>query len=437
MKQFWKTVKHPMTWQWLSGAISFSILFVFLSFWDQSSLSDFDIRAPLLYVTLGLVLIPYFNFQYITGAWSIERWRKMGYYLVNFPGSIVLAYCAVFSSKYVFISVSILYGSQMVAMGFLRKLEYYIMAFAFLISALAFLIWRQGMLSFDLPWFIALSVIVVQLSFAMAATSDIVRRQRIRIQQFLAGSRKDKRTIANERERSDNLLLNILPDKIASELKDKGKSDPEYFDSASVLFTDFKGFTAIAEKLTPIELVSELDSCFSIFDSIIETHGLEKLKTIGDSYMVAGGLPVRNSTHAIDCIFAALEIHRYMNRVKKEKLSKGLEYWELRLGIHSGPLVAGVIGHKKFAYDVWGDTVNTASRCESSGEAGRINISKNTYELVKDYFDCEYRGRISAKNKGDMEMYFVNGFSSRFASELSILTPNDSFDREYKILKGE
>ncbi|MCB1179836.1 MAG: adenylate/guanylate cyclase domain-containing protein, partial [Leptospiraceae bacterium] len=205
------------------------------------------------------------------------------------------------------------------------------------------------------------------------------------------------------------LLLNILPKQVAKELKNKGYSEPVSFENVTVIFTDFKGFTQIAENLSPQDLVRELDQCFSHFDSIIEKYNLEKLKTIGDSYMCAGGVPKENQTHAIDSVHAAIEIQQFMNEMKKEKEEKGIPYWELRLGIHSGPLVAGVIGKKKFAYDVWGDTVNTASRMESSGVPGMINISGSTFEMVKDHFNCEYRGKVSAKNKGEVDMYFVKG----------------------------
>ncbi len=209
-----------------------------------------------------------------------------------------------------------------------------------------------------------------------------------------------------EKKKSDDLLLNILPTEVAEELKQKGLIEPVYFESASVLFTDFKGFTTIASKMKPSELVRELDFYFSEFDKIIEKHGLEKLKTIGDAYMCAGGLPKVSTTHAVDLVNAAWEIQELM---KKLKLEKGDSAWDLRIGINSGPLMAGVIGTKKFSYDVWGDTVNIASRLESNGEPGKINISQFTYDLVKNNFICEYRGKIAVKNKGEIEMYFVTG----------------------------
>lgn len=219
--------------------------------------------------------------------------------------------------------------------------------------------------------------------------------------------RKTKRIIENEKERSEKLLLNILPVETAEELKEKGSATPKQYDLVSVLFTDFKGFTLIAEKLTPTELVEELNRCFFEFDKIIDKHGLEKIKTIGDAYMCAGGIPVANQTNPVHIVRAGLEIKEFMENMKREREARGQDYWELRIGIHTGPVVAGVVGKNKFAYDIWGDAVNTASRMESSGIPGKVNISGTTYEYVKDYFECSYRGKVYAKNKGDIDMYIV------------------------------
>ncbi len=213
--------------------------------------------------------------------------------------------------------------------------------------------------------------------------------------------------ISEEKERSENLLLNILPFEVAEELKLKGSADAKLIDEVTVLFTDFKGFTIVSEKLSPKELVKDIHECFSAFDLIMEKHGLEKIKTIGDSYMAAGGLPNPNTTHATDAICAAFEILRFIETGKANKIAMGAPFFEVRIGIHTGPVVAGIVGVKKFAYDIWGDTVNVASRMESGGEEGKVNISETTYDLVKDKFNCTYRGKIQAKNKGMIDMYFV------------------------------
>jgi class 3 adenylate cyclase len=206
---------------------------------------------------------------------------------------------------------------------------------------------------------------------------------------------------------SENLLLNILPSEVAHEIKTSGHSAPKTFSMVTVMFTDFKGFTEISEKVSAELLVSELDYCFSAFDNIIHTYRIEKIKTIGDSYMCASGMPVLNYSHASDMVRAAIEIKAFMENRKMEKESKGEFAFDIRIGIHTGPVVAGIVGVKKYSYDIWGDTVNIASRMESCGQPGKVNISGNTYQLVKDKFSCIYRGKIQAKNKGEIDMYFV------------------------------
>lgn len=236
-----------------------------------------------------------------------------------------------------------------------------------------------------------------------------------------------------ERRKSDMLLHSILPDSIAEELKMNEQVQPVDYECASVLFTDFVGFTQSAENFTPQQLIEELNYCFSRFDEIVARHKLEKIKTIGDSYMAAGGIPKPNKTHAVDCILAALEIEHFINEIMIDRVEAGRSYWQIRIGINSGDLVAGVIGREKFAYDVWGDTVNTASRLESSGEAGRINISRTTFEMVKGFFDFEYRGLIHAKSKGEIEMYFVVGLKTEFSNDG--ITPNQKFLEKYSQLE--
>ncbi len=245
-----------------------------------------------------------------------------------------------------------------------------------------------------------------------------LRRQKIVRNSFIGGftivllfagvflSQRNK--IAKEKKRSDELLLNILPEETAEELKATGTAKAKSFDLVTVMFTDFKNFTQASEKLTAEELVAEINECYSEFDRIITRYGLEKIKTIGDSYMCAGGLPVPSLTHAEDIVKAGLEMQAFIEANKAKRMAIDQPFFELRLGIHTGPVVAGIVGIKKFAYDIWGDTVNTASRMESSGEIGKVNISGFTYEIIKDKFECTHRGKIQAKNKGEIDMYFVN-----------------------------
>lgn len=215
-------------------------------------------------------------------------------------------------------------------------------------------------------------------------------------------------SIYKGKQRSDELLLNILPYETAQELKAKGSAEAKLFDEVTVLFTDFKGFTQIAEKLSPQELVGLINECFSAFDRIMGKYGIEKIKTIGDAYMAASGLPVANTTNAVDVVLAALEIQKFMSELHAVSTALGKPTFEIRIGVHTGPVVAGIVGIKKFQYDIWGDTVNTASRMESSGEVGRVNISGTTYDRVKDRFTCTPRGEVEAKGKGMIRMYFVD-----------------------------
>ncbi len=213
--------------------------------------------------------------------------------------------------------------------------------------------------------------------------------------------------IQDEKEKSDELLLNILPEETAQELKTYGSSKARSFEMVTVMFTDFKGFTRMAEVLSPDELVAEIDHCFKAFDNIISKYNIEKIKTIGDAYMCAGGLPLANKTNPEDVVRAALEIRDFMLSLKANREERNKNAFEIRIGVHTGPVVAGIVGVKKFQYDIWGDTVNIAARMESSGEEGKVNISETTYQHIKNTFDCTPRGKIQAKNKGEIEMYFV------------------------------
>ena len=217
--------------------------------------------------------------------------------------------------------------------------------------------------------------------------------------------------IEDERRRSDNLLLNILPPAIAQELKARNKVAARKYDQATVMFTDFIGFTNVAERLSPEMLVEELDFCFSNFDNIIGKYRIEKIKTVGDAYICASGLSDMNASPS-DMVKAALEIQDFLQHMKAERQSQGLPFFEARVGIHTGPVVAGVVGAKKFAYDIWGDTVNTAARMEQACDPSHVNVSEDTYLLAKYEFDWQYRGKIAAKNKGQMDMYYVTAVKS-------------------------
>ena len=227
--------------------------------------------------------------------------------------------------------------------------------------------------------------------------------------------------LGEEKQKSEDLLLNILPSEVANELKSKGKSEARLYKNVTVLFTDFVNFTGISSKLSPTELVSEIDYCFKVFDEIIGRYGLEKIKTIGDAYLAVCGLPNENPNHAFNAVNAAIDIRDFIhtpdkyfskypiteNSATSKRPEKPSSFTSIRLGINTGPVVAGIVGSKKFAYDIWGDTVNVASRMESNSEYDKINISGSTYELVKDVYSCVYRGKINAKNRGEIDMYFI------------------------------
>lgn len=218
---------------------------------------------------------------------------------------------------------------------------------------------------------------------------------------------RTNKLLDQQKAKIESLLSNMLPEEVAKELQRDGQATPKYYDTVSVLFSDFKNFTQMADALSPQDIVLELNTYFMAFDDIIEKYGLEKIKTIGDAYMCAGGIPVIDDSHPLKIIKASLEIQQYIKTRNELKRETGHPPWELRIGIHTGPVVAGVVGRKKYAYDIWGSTVNTASRMESNGEPGRVNISADTYDIVKDQYLCTYRGKILAKNVGEIDMYFV------------------------------
>ncbi len=238
---------------------------------------------------------------------------------------------------------------------------------------------------------------------------------------------EQKQLIEAEQEKSERLLLNILPFEVARQLKSKGRAGTRLYKHVSVMFSDFKGFSKISKQLDPKTLVSYLDNYFIRFDEIVGTHYLEKIKTIGDAYMCAGGLPLRNNSNPVDSVLAGLEIQHFMAEVNKDNALNHKPLWELRIGIHTGSVVAGVVGKKKFAYDVWGDTVNVAARLQERGEVGKVNVSGDTYQYIKDYFVCEYRGKIEAKNVGKIDMYFVERLEQEYSEDELGLIPNEDF----------
>lgn len=304
------------------------------------------------------------------------------------------------------------------------------------------------------PWFITLSIIIVIiLGFIFYRRRvDKIRRQKVRLEievvkrtrQVTEQSKKiqdqkqkveiqkakiehQKELLEKEKEKVEQLLLNILPVGTAEELKNKGRSKARYYKNVSVLFTDFVGFSKIAEEMKPQELVQQLDDYFSSFDEIIEKYDLEKIKTIGDSYMCAGGVPIRNKSNAIEVTLAALEIKDFMIRFSEEAKSRGEKTWKIRIGINTGEVIAGVIGLKRFAYDIWGSTVNQAQRMEMHGQPGTVNVSGNTYEFIAPYFECVYRGKIQTKHKGMLDMYYVKGIKPELSENGEGKIPNANF----------
>lgn len=232
--------------------------------------------------------------------------------------------------------------------------------------------------------------------------------------------------LVKEKEKTENLLARVLPHDTASELKEKGKVNTQRFKMVTVLFSDIEGFTRITDETNPETLIDQLDKFFLYFDSVVEKYKIEKIKTIGDAYMCAGGIPEKNRTNPVEVILAALEMMLYMKSITSSSSARS-KVWELRIGVDTGPVIAGVVGRSKLTYDIWGSTVNTASRMESSGEAGQINISGNTFMLVKDYFICTFRGKMPVKNKGDIQMYFVNGIKPSLSEGMQGLKPNQDF----------
>lgn len=284
---------------------------------------------------------------------------------------------------------------------------------------------------FYLTWWAFIFYVLILFSFA----NMIIRHRLLRFarEKFKLEGIINERTeeLLKQKEKSEELLSNLLPKDTADELKLTGKASTHKYNLVTVLFSDIEGFTKIAEQMNPEVLVDELDKFFFKFDSVVDKYNIEKIKTIGDAYMCAGGIPDKNRTNPVEVILAALEITHYMKQLQQTNSS----VWDLRIGIHTGPVIAGVVGQKKLSYDIWGDTVNTASRMESSGEPGKINISGSTYEMVHDFFACEYRGKMPVKYKGNIDMHFVNGIRPELSVDSKGLLPNDLFFIKVQLLR--
>lgn len=240
---------------------------------------------------------------------------------------------------------------------------------------------------------------------------------------------KQKKMAEDQKKLADDLLLNIFPYEIAEQLKIKGHAKPKHYRLVSIMFTDFVGFSKLSDQLSIHELIKELSMYFEKFDTISKAHYIEKIKTIGDSYMCAGGLPIRNRSNPIDVVLAALEMQKFVTDTNMIKKKKNKPLWEIRLGIHTGEVIAGVIGKSKMAYDIWGDAVNTASRMETSGDSNKINISGSTYKHIHKYFDCSYRGKIEVRNMGQIDMYFLNRLKREYSTDREGMIPNSKFIR--------
>lgn len=263
----------------------------------------------------------------------------------------------------------------------------------------------------------------------LLSTYENVRAQNHKLSELQRSVNKTNAQLTASQEQTERLLHNVFPTEVAESLRDHGHTEPRRYNDISVLFTDFVNFTNSTENLEAVELVKQLENYFDIYDRIIEKFGLEKIKTIGDSYMCAGGLPTSNKTHSVDCVLAGLAIQKSMESEHRNK-----QNWKVRIGIHTGPVVAGVIGNKRFAYDIWGNTVNIASRMESHGKPGAINISEETFYRVKDFFDCRDRGEINTKSLGWTNMYFVTGIRPELSQKGRGIVPNDLFEEKYQAL---
>lgn len=352
------------------------------------------------FIDIGLGTLAAITCVYIVIIFIVAMIKKI-------KGSSILGAGILFTIFFVLglILTSIITGGDLstssMVLGIILVILGILAIFSIPLSISAFLAWRYASTSRNLQ---------LQLDNVAALSEKTIQQEKEK-QAILENQKADleiqvavrTEEIVKEKQKSDELLLNILPHEIAEELKAKGESKAQHYTETSVLFTDFVNFTQVAETLGVEQLLKELNINFTAFDKIMEKYGLEKIKTIGDAYLAVSGLPIANPNHAQNTVKAAIEITEFVTQRRKE-----VSYaFDIRIGINSGPLIAGIIGVKKFAYDIWGDTVNIAARMEQNSLPGEINISGNTYQLVKDNFECTYRGKIAVKGKGEMDMYFV------------------------------
>jgi len=263
-----------------------------------------------------------------------------------------------------------------------------------------------------------------QLLNLLLSTYENILQQNSKLAEMHRDLADANRQVEESLRKTRELLYKVFPARIADELADTGQSEPRHFDAVTVLFTDFVGFTKTAETLSPRQLIADLDRYFLRFDQLLGGCGMEKLKTIGDAYMAAAGVPEPTGSHAVDAAMFAIGIREAVGMIGREQQAAGLPVFPIRIGLHTGPLVAGVIGERRFLYDLWGDTVNTASRMESKGEPGRINVSAATHELLAPFFECTPRGRIEVKGKGEVEMFFLERLKPEFSGDAAGTTGN-------------
>lgn len=380
-----------------------------------------------IYAILGFWLMPAATISYIlVSLVNLYLLYRLKNYIIFRATQLVLVIlfptaAHIFIGGYV-ISSGVIFSAILSPMGALifarveaaRRLFY---LFVFVLVA-------AGILDFFLPGSHQLPENVV-LTFFVTNFIMISAIIYFTMESFLKKMNDLKEKLAREKEKTEQLLLNILPRETADELIALGKAGAKGFKDVTVIFTDFVNFSKISHDLPPERVVEELDYYFQGFDEIVTKHGLEKIKTIGDAYMCASGIPEPKATHALDAVLMGLAMLDAVDKSNAERDRKGMTEWPIRIGIHTGPVVAGVVGEKKFAYDIWGDTVNLASRMESHGEAGRLNISGTTYAQVMDYIDAVPRGPIKVKGKGELHMYFVLRLKEAYSADAHGRTPNE------------